>query len=112
MSNKNYLPLNNRYTALYKTWCGKGIDIPDYIDNNDLLVNISKTCPATWLENKIPTQSKQIVLDYKPLGYNSLTHNVPYTPNSYFKFDSAYTAHPDDQYTIRLRKCDGTFVNK
>jgi len=100
--------VQSRYSSLYNTWCGQDIPKIPFITFTPPL-NISNACPANYNDVRVPRQDKQIVLDYKFLGYQSLTHNVAPTATPYFYYQPAYETNKQLQYFTRIRQCDGTF---
>jgi len=60
-----------------------------------------------------PYMDIQIIPIDATLGYESLTHNVPLTPSTYFDIDSAYPSVEKGTCTsFVLRKCDGVVQNR
>lgn len=107
MQDYQNINFRSRYTRLQNTWCGQHIPSEPYVTYNPPLDGPS-SCPSNYMDNRIPRQDRQIVLDYNTLGYNSLTHNVPYTQTQYFKINPAYNTNKELEYRTVIRKCDGS----
>jgi len=55
-----------------------------------------------------PYMDIQIIPIDATMGYEALTHKVPYAPSTYFGIDNAYPSVPAGTCTsFVLRKCDG-----
>jgi hypothetical protein len=101
----------SNYDTLQNTRCGKNIPKVKY-DTFNPPPNYPNKCPGDWNDNsfRYPTMCKQIVLDYKKKGYNSLTHDAPQSTSGYFKYMPAYN-NDQSGYSLKCRKCDGSFVS-
>lgn len=102
------------YSTLNQTWCGRGIPpIPRtaYSTYNPPY-HYQNGCPGDWgqIFNDAPFQGIQIVPQTVNLKYKSLTHDAPYSSSGYLSFGPAYN-NDQNGYSLRFRKCDGTFVN-
>jgi len=99
--------VRSRYSPLYSTWCGDSIPKDPYVNFNPPIQS-PIACPADWNNIRVPNQEYNIVLDYKPLGYQSLTHQQPYSQTPYMGVNPAYECNKTNRYYTRIRKCDGT----
>lgn len=60
-----------------------------------------------------PYMDTQLIPIDATMGYESLTHNVPQAPSSYFDVSNAYPSVPNGTCTsFVFRKCDGFVENK
>lgn len=110
--------IRSTYSRLSETWCGKGNPpIPRVpFDTFNPPFHHAKNCPGEWGDNAChigiggsPSMETQVVLDYAPLGYNSLMHNTAPTSSGYLSYLPAYY-NDKSGYRSLFRKCDGSFV--